>query len=168
MPFQLIESIYRQHRQGFFTLALSITGCRLAAEDAVHQSLTRLNDSLLADKQDAVAFVYRCVRNASIDAHRRRRNQNSVAETIFNGFLPPPAAKFDNPDSRILTAERDQILRQAIDELAGNTREIVLLKTFSGLTFAQIGNVLDIPPKTAATQYRRALQTLHEKLKGQL
>jgi DNA-directed RNA polymerase specialized sigma24 family protein len=37
-----IESIYRQHRKGLFTLALSITGRAESAEDAVHEAVVRL------------------------------------------------------------------------------------------------------------------------------
>jgi RNA polymerase sigma factor (sigma-70 family) len=47
-------------------------------------------------------------------------------------------------------------------------REVVVLKTFAGLTFAAIGEVLEQSEKTVATRYRRALLKLEEKLRGQL
>lgn len=67
-----------------------------------------------------------------------------------------------------LTAERDQILRSAVDDLDEAERAVVVLKTFAGLTFAAIGEVLEQSEKTVATRYRRALLKLEEKLRGQL
>ena len=163
-----LESIYNQHRQGLFTLALSITGCQTTAEDAIHQVFLRLTDRQLGKKRDPVAYLFRSVRNSAIDLHRGNSHQKTLKETIFNGYVPPPSATVDDPHARMLTAERDQILREAIEELPDTNRQTVLLKTFSDLTFEQIGVVLDIPGKTAATRYRRALQTLQQKLKGQI
>ena len=91
-----------------------------------------------------------------------------LRESIFNGFVPPKAECFQQPDSNVLTAERDSLLRKSIDELPEPCRQIVLLKTFSALTFDQVSEVLSIPAKTVATRYRRALQTLQQKLKGQI
>jgi RNA polymerase sigma-70 factor, ECF subfamily len=47
-------------------------------------------------------------------------------------------------------------------------REIVDLKIFGGLTFAQIATALDLPPGTVATRYRRALQILRQQLKREM
>lgn len=92
-PDQLRE-LYASHRQGLFTLALSITRRQERAEDAVHDafaSLCRSRHSLPtaaaagidldnADGPgvaggrgvgDPVAYVYRAVRNAAIDHVRR-------------------------------------------------------------------------------------------------
>ena len=117
---------------------------------------------------DLVPYVFRCVRNAAIDHQRKRNRQNQLKESVFNGFVPPPARQMDNPDCKTLTAERDQILRGAIEQLDEVPRQVVLLKSFSNLTYRQIGIALEIPEKTAATHYRRALSALADKLKGQL
>ena len=168
MPAPSLETIYRTHRQGLFTLALSITGCQSSAEDSVHRAFTNLSKQPLDQLPDPVAYVYRSVRNASLDTRRRSKRHEMLRESIFNGFVPPKAECFQQPDSNVLTAERDSLLRKSIDELPEPCRQIVLLKTFSALTFDQVSEVLSIPAKTVATRYRRALQTLHQKLKGQL
>jgi RNA polymerase sigma factor (sigma-70 family) len=83
---------------------------------------------------------------------------------LFNGYLPP--AKSTDPQSELLSAERDQILRQAIDNLSDNEKEAIVLKALAGLTFQQAGEVAGIPAKTIATRYRRALETLATRLRG--
>lgn len=163
-----LESIYSNHRQALFSLALTITGCPSLAEDAIHQAFIRLGKQNLKRPRDLVSYVFQSVRNSAIDQSRARRQQHSLKETIFNGFVPPPANSLDDPPLNVLTRERDQVLRQAIDELPDITREAVILKTFSELTFEQIGVVLGMPTKTVATRYHRALKTLQLKLRGRL
>lgn len=51
-------------------------------------------------------------------------------------------------------------LRQAIGRLPETLRQVVLLRYFSGLTQMETADVLGIPPGTAATRQRRALELL--------
>jgi len=39
-------------------------------------------------------------------------------------------------------------------------REVITLKVWGGLTFAEIAATLDIPPNTAASRYRYGLEEL--------
>ena len=52
----------------------------------------------------------------------------------------------------------------AIEALAEDQREVVVLRVYAELTFAQIGEVLGQPLATVAARYRRSL----ERLRGQL
>ena len=45
-------------------------------------------------------------------------------------------------------------IQQALRELVPEQREVVYLKIWEELTFAEIGKVLDISPNTAASRYR--------------
>src|ERR1035437_6868644 len=60
---QQLEEVYWEHRQGLFTLALSITRCHSRAEDAVHEAFTRLWKSRLSPRRDLVPYVFAAVRN---------------------------------------------------------------------------------------------------------
>jgi RNA polymerase sigma-70 factor (ECF subfamily) len=68
----------------------------------------------------------------------------------------------------LLTRERDELLKEALNQLPDTDREAVVLKLFAGLTFEQAGEVTETSPKTIATRYRRALGKLENQLKGQL
>ena len=73
---------------------------------------------LIANRRRETPFlnVFKTVRNAAIDIHRREQRDRKLSESLFNGYLPP--AKSTDPQSELLSAERDQILRQAIDNLS--------------------------------------------------
>ena len=69
---ELIEAIYQNHRQGLYTLALSITRNPDRAEDAVHDAVVRLCRTSPTPTGDPVAYVFAAVRNAAIDIKRKR------------------------------------------------------------------------------------------------
>ena len=55
-------------------------------------------------------------------------------------------------------------LREAIDRLPPELREIVILRFFADMTLRETAAALDIPPGTAATRQRRALSLLRLEL----
>ena len=163
-----LEDVYREHRQGLFSLALSVTRCRTTAEDAIHNAFLRICRSKRLDQianreGDLVAYVFRSVRNAAIDIQRAAQNRQKFSESIFNGFVQPLVSD-QSPDESCLTEERDRQLRQAVDSLDEKDRSAIVLRAYSGLTFAQAGNVLGEPSKTVATRYHRALEKLKKRL----
>ncbi|MEZ6061958.1 MAG: sigma-70 family RNA polymerase sigma factor [Planctomycetaceae bacterium] len=163
----MLEQIYSSHRQGLFSLALSITGCRQQAEDAIHSAFERLCRSTASPNGEPVNYVFAAVRNAARDAVQADRRVSKLRESIFNSHFDCPAAE-TAPADGLLTEERDQILRSAVENLDDDDREVVVLKVFAELTFDAIGAILNQPAKTLASRYRRALKKLEEQLRGQL
>ena len=82
---------------------------------------------------------------------RRRGNELSLDE------LPETAAEqFDALP-----------LKEAVRSLPGELRDVVILRYFSGCTLRETAEVLGIPPGTAATRQRRALELLRLELQEQ-
>lgn len=167
---QWMESLYREHRQGLFTYALSIVGCPQTAEDAIQNAFARLHrgPDLAVEMEHGkrVPYVFRCVRNCAIDLQRKQQQQQRLGKSMFETFQQLESSA--SPADSLLTQERAEMLRAAIDRLAEPEREVVVLKVFAGLTFEQAGEMAQTSPKTMATRYRRALQKLESTLKGQL
>ncbi len=161
-----LERVYRTHRQGLFSLAVSITGSHPLAEDSVHTAFAKLFKHPVPPG-DLVAYVFKSVRNAAIDTTRKNRRDTKLNDSLINGYLPPAAQPSEPPDN-LLTKERHELLRNAIDSLGKEDKEVITLKSFAGLTFEQVGEVTNISPKTVATRYRRALKKLEQQLKDQL
>ncbi len=61
--------------------------------------------------------------------------------------------------------EFDADLAQAVKTLPPHLREVLVLKIWGELTFRQIAETLDLPPATAASRYRYALEHLRTALK---
>ena len=105
------------------------------------------------------ALVYQTLRRRAVDLSRRmdRRARREQAAAPPDWWQPVP----DEPTG-------DAELETAVRTLPAPLREVVLLKVWGGLTFRQIADSLSIPPGTAASRYRYALNHLRDQLKEAL
>jgi RNA polymerase sigma-70 factor (ECF subfamily) len=102
-------------------------------------------------------WIYRIVLNLARDAARRRRPVEPLDEQTLMDFTPDPAV---SAQQRELAAQVGQVLA----ELPQPLREVLVLKHFGNLTFAEIAGVLGEPASTVKSRARVALSTLHHQL----
>ncbi|MEA2711506.1 MAG: hypothetical protein QOF78_4107 [Phycisphaerales bacterium] len=98
--------------------------------------------------RDDAAYLFACVRTAALDLSRaagRRRHHEA------NGTA------FERPSDR---EDLREVVEAALAKLPPEQREVLVLKIWGGLTFAQIGESLALPANTAASRYRYALERL--------
>lgn len=132
------------------------TNSRADAEDIVQDAFLRCwrRQQPLENR----ALLYATVRSTALDRlrsdQRRVRREASVAQDGADYFEP----QFTALD------EGQQLLAAAVERLPNEQREVVILKIWSELTFAEIGNILEISQNTAASRYRYALGTLKKTL----
>jgi RNA polymerase sigma-70 factor (ECF subfamily) len=111
--------------------------------------------------RDEVAYLYACVRSAAMDFGRgeKRRSTHQRRATEADRTV------FERPLER---AERDMAIEAALNQLPGDQREVIVMKIWGELTFAQIGDALGISPNTAASRYRYAIARLEIELAQQV
>ena len=63
--------------------------------------------------------------------------------------------------------ETQRMLAAAVDRLPHDQREVLVMKIWNELTFAEIATALEISQNTAASRYRYALATLKKTLQPQ-
>jgi RNA polymerase sigma-70 factor (ECF subfamily) len=68
------------------------------------------------------------------------------------------------PSSRVGREELAGRVRAAVDRLADADREIILMRTFEGLSFEEIAHLLDVESPAARKRHGRALLRLHKVL----
>jgi RNA polymerase sigma-70 factor, ECF subfamily len=148
-----VEHLYGQLGPALVLFALSITGDRARAQDAVHQVFLKMiekpNLGLVADMK---AYLFTCVRNAILNDAKTRQRSVALSEEV--AWFEPP--------HRDYAAELN--LRRALYLLPDDQREVVVLHVWGGLTFLQIAEVLRISSNTAASRYRYALSRLRESM----
>jgi RNA polymerase sigma-70 factor (ECF subfamily) len=104
------------------------------------------------------ALLFATVRSTAFDllrrdARRARREADALAETEQS-----VAPQFET------ASESQQALAGAIDRLPAEQREVLVMKIWNDLTFADIASVLSISQNTAASRYRYALAALKKNL----
>ena len=104
-----------------------------------------------ADQGAWPAWLFRVAHNAVVDHYRRRR------------FTLLPFA-FDRPDDapglpeRAVANERVRATDRALRLLPGRQRSAIYLRYYEGMEFADVANVLDVPPATARSLVHRGLK----------
>ena len=161
---QELERIYSVHRQGLFSLALSITGSPSKAEDAVHEAFGRLLRAGRSPSGDLVAYTFASVRNASLDVRRRETLDRKKAQDAPMMIYREPQAR---PLEEAEQAEDHARLQKAVMALPEAQREAVVMHIYGGLTFAQAAEASGEPLQTIASRYRRALETLKEAMESE-
>jgi RNA polymerase sigma-70 factor (ECF subfamily) len=153
-----LTNLYARHRQGLFTHALLITRSVEAAEDAVHDAFARMcARPLSAEVFDPVAYAFAAVRAAAIDQCRRARVRSDATRqlSIFADATPEQDAE---------ESERRRWIEAALERLAPEEREVIVLRLYAGLSFGQIAQVSGEPLATVASRYRRSLAKLRPAL----
>ena len=151
--------LFQQHEPALVLFARRWADFHADAEDMVQEALVRVLRVTPEEVSDPLAYLYTCVRNVGNEfkrtvSRRARREVEVAAER-------PPAALLM---CQLTQQERTLQVEAAIGRLAKVRQEVVLLKIWSGLTFPQIGDVLQISPNTAASRYRHALIELKDTL----
>jgi RNA polymerase sigma-70 factor (ECF subfamily) len=68
------------------------------------------------------------------------------------------------PEGRASGQERQQLLHQAIGDLAPEYREALVLRELQGLSYKEIAAIADVPLGTVMSRLSRAREKLHERL----
>jgi RNA polymerase sigma-70 factor (ECF subfamily) len=79
-----------------------------------------------------------------------------------------PTVESSSREVKFASDEDAEVARAALGRLADEDREIVELKVYGGLTFAEIGALVGRPAATTATRYRRAIESLREWMERQM
>jgi RNA polymerase sigma-70 factor (ECF subfamily) len=146
----------RQHGAALFLFARQWTANHADAEDAVQMGFLKFWQ-WRSRAADQLAYLYSCVRSAALDQGRTDRRRSAREKSAAHG----EELTFDFPVER---GQRQEMIEAALGQLPADQREVVVLKIWAGLTFAQIADALNIPLNTAASRYRYALIRLEKEL----
>src|SRR3977135_2931406 len=99
-------------------------------------------------------LLYATVRSVALDLLRRdiRRARREATASLDMEQITEPQFDFDDGSQRELAA--------SLDLLPVEQRELLVMKIWNELTFAEIGEALSISQNTAASRYRYALASL--------
>lgn len=75
-----------------------------------------------------------------------------------------PAASDPSPSQQFSQLELALRVREATSQLPELDREILLIRTFEGLSYSEVGYILEIDPATARKRHGRALLRLYQNL----
>jgi RNA polymerase sigma-70 factor (ECF subfamily) len=158
-----LDVVYRDHAPALFRFLLRLTGNEADTRDALQEIFVRLARSprLLDGVAAPRSFLFRIAHRLVIDRHRREQVRQ---QTLEHAAQEIPLASEPEPSASD-ALWRSKAIAAALETLPFEQKAVVALKVWENLTFAEIAAVLDIPPNTAASRYRYALDKLRAALR---
>lgn len=154
---QVLEA---EGRRGF-AFAWQMLRNRDDALDAVQsamESVWRTRKRLEAGR-DLRPWFYRVLRNRCVDVLRTRYTRATAPLES-----DPPARDGLDPSQSAAKNEQLDRLRRELAGLPDEMREIILLRDYQDLPYAEIARVLDIPKGTVMSRLHRARSALRERM----
>jgi RNA polymerase sigma-70 factor (ECF subfamily) len=153
-----LELLLRRHHDRIHLLCRRITANDADALDATQEALLAIVRGL--DRFDGRAafttWVHRVATNACLDELRRRRRRPDPVDPDLEREPPRPGG---GPDLDTTVADRVDV-DAALAGLPIEFRAAVVLRDVCGLDYAEIAEVLDVPPGTVRSRIARGRAAL--------
>ena len=136
---------------GAHALAIQIMGNPDDAADAVQDALTKALEqpnAYDASRGSLKTWFLRVVRNRCIDLIRSRKPQDERVELLADGGIGPEMAAE--------RADVSRLLERSLAAIDPDHRQIVVLRDYLDLPYAEIASVLEIAPGTVMSRLHRA------------
>jgi RNA polymerase sigma-70 factor, ECF subfamily len=126
------------------------------AQDLVQEAVVEASQRQRDGRPPPPTLVFATLRRRAVDLARReeRRLGRELA-----AMAPASESWFD---TTVEDRELSQLIQSAMSRLPDMYREVITLKVWGGLTFAEIADTLGIPANTAASRYRYGLTELRK------
>ena len=160
-----LERLLRDHQPGIHAVCRRITGNDADALDATQEALLAVVRGLprFDGRSRFSTWVYRVATNTCLDELRRRRRRPLVGLPEHDGVpLERPDA---GPGPAEQVADRMEI-DAALAELPEEFRVAVVLRDLCQLDYAEIAEVLEIPPGTVRSRIARGRAQLADRIAG--
>jgi RNA polymerase sigma-70 factor (ECF subfamily) len=161
-----LRIIYDKYKDDLVTLAAALLTNVSAAEDVVHDVFVSFIES--AEKfrltGSLKGYLAACVANKARNKNKaeRKRTGSSLGET------DPATSDSSSPVYSAIFGEELRRLSWALGQLPYEQREVLILRTYSGMKFRTIAKQQNVSVNTVQGRYRYALDKLRSKLNGEV
>lgn len=143
-----------------YSLALRMLGQSEDARDAAQDVFLTAYRNLRQFRGDArfSSWLYRIAINCCYNKLREKHAEHAPLDEASAIAVEDPVV------SRIQRQQVADRVRRAVHALPPDLRQVVIMKEYEGLTFAEIAEILNIPVSTAKTRLYTGLDQLRKRL----
>jgi RNA polymerase sigma-70 factor, ECF subfamily len=146
-----------EHIDGLFSYALVLTRNRSEAEDLVQETYVRAIRAMgsLRTGSNVKGWLFTILRNIWFNQLRQRRTAKVVPMDGEESAIDIAGTAKDPYAFYVSKMEHEQV-REAIQRLPADFREVILLREFEELSYQEIATILDCPAGTVMSRLARA------------
>lgn len=143
-----------------------VLGSTEDAADITQEAFLRAFRGLKAFKREAKfsSWIYQIALNLCRDSLRRKKGKSYVSLDEPEPQFPALVSKGPSPLELSEGSQLADRVRMAIQKLSEEQREVIILKEYEGLTFAEIAETLGLPTSTVKTRLYRGLVEMKQHL----
>jgi len=159
------ETLVKRHKDKVYTTIIMIVKDSYIAEDIFQETFIKVVKTLRAGKYTDdgrfMQFAVRIARNLSIDYFRRVKKTPMINGEAGESILDTMSFA-DNKQQKMEEAETINTIRQLVNELPDDQKEVLLLRHYGDLTFKEIAELTKVPLNTALGRMRYAIINLRK------
>lgn len=152
------QLLFDRYRNRIYQTAVRYLKSPVLAQEVVQDVFLKLWFERKNIRKDipVEAWLFTIAKNNLIN---RLKKLASEWKALKNLDVPANQAS-DNPENKVQESQYDQLLQEALQTLSDQQQAVFLLSRNEHLTYAQIGEKMDISPLTVKTHMSRALDTI--------
>ena len=156
------EQLMLASQDRVYTLCLRMTGNREDALDLAQEAFLNAWRGLASFQGNSSfsTWVYRLASNACIDflRKRKRRQQGESPHSLDDeeAPLPEPADPRGSPEEELERRELRRAVERGLQALPDHHRQVLVMRELSGMSYQEIGAVLDLDLGTVKSRIARA------------
>ena len=161
------EQLVLDNQNRIYSLALRLMGDREEAADLAQEAFLKAWQGLptFQGESSFSTWLYRLTSNVCIDALRRNRRRQAVAETVSldddDSWIEP--ADWEGDPQRLLErAELSRAVERGMEALPDHFRQVLVLRELSGLSYQEIGTAMELDLGTVKSRIARARVALRK------
>lgn len=159
------SQLYDLYSSTIYRLCYSLVLHEQDAEDVVQEVFVYAFKNLRRYDGEKSAFktwLYTIAVSRCRNTYRRKRLPQVDLSQLFTLNIAAPRS--ETPEAQMAYRAAQDALAHALAELPANLREAVVLRYGHGLTYREVAEVMNCPPKTAESRVRLAHQHLRKLL----
>jgi RNA polymerase sigma-70 factor (ECF subfamily) len=157
------EQVVLPHLDAAYNLARWLVRNTQDAEDVVQEAYLRAFKHFGGYQGgDARSWVLKIVRNTSYSFLKKNRPADSAEE--FDEMIHTTDKAEPDAESVLLQSVESRSLREALEELPVNFREVLVLRELEGMSYKEIAAVMEVPIGTVMSGLARGRAQLKERL----
>lgn len=156
-----LELLIRRHKSKVFTSIFMFVRDQYVAEDLFQdtfmKAVRKLRGHEYTEEGKFLPWIMRIAHNLCIDYYRRAKRTPII--TTSDGYDIFDVLKFSNgnPEKEYIRKQSHEKIREMVDRLPAEQREVVILRQWSELSFKEISEITGVSINTALGRMRYAL-----------
>ena len=161
-----LKMLINRHKSKIFTSIYLLVKDRALAEDIFQDAFVKVINTLrrgsYQEEGKFLQWVIRIARNLVIDHFRKMSKLPTISDSEGNDVFSSISIADENREDEIMREQSHDRVRQLIQQLPEEQKEVLILRHYANLSFKEIADLTGVSINTALGRMRYALTNMRK------